>query len=542
MIFNRSGSKDGGKGSDVSALLPLVDSSLDETQQAKFAVFMDGRVFIHEQSREDAAVQSSLKRLASRHRIELKTFQYVDIQQLREIRNVTTGPRQQGALVAVTDARSELNRLMEHAASVGANDIQLSIRNGHAEARYEIDGYLTLKPVREYDANMAEQMITSAINASDAGAKSPDAKKHQKFSLLGIGKIPALCHGVRGQTVVLEDGRHLNLRLILKPSDTLPKAISAFGFLPQHEDNLYMMQSASTGILTVVGPTGSGKSHLKNVWFMEYSQARNHSITLVQIAEPHEYIHPKFIPVHVEESDDPDVDPFYEPFKVSLRIAPHAIDINEVQTAQAATAVYKTARTSRLVATTLHVTDIFQIGPRYIETGVPAEMVFSTHSHVGWHAMRLVPMLCQHCRVPAATALKDDHTDLRRRALIRQFFAHTPDQDHGRFYVRGKGCEHCTAGEVQKMPGLTGRAMVAENTRLTPSFMDLLQKPADYYRAREFYISEFKGTTLLQHAYMRVQKGEIGLDEFCQFAGNVETLQHDLTMQTKYTSTREAAE
>lgn len=500
---------------------------LDHGQQQKIVALDNGSIYVHDQAKQDPAIVTAIRRLKSDPRFGSTDVRYVALEQLSVVANGGLAPERRSASVAiVNDSRSELQTILILAAQNGANDIQFSIRDDRAYVRFEIDGFLTKKAIREYTSDQAAGIISAAINMSDSGSSQPDAKKHQKFSIIAEDKLPPGVAGVRGQTVVLDGGRHMNLRLILKPSANLPDKLRDFGFTTKQLTNLYNIQTQSSGLFTVVGPTGSGKSHLKNIWLYEYSELRSHTLTVAQIADPHEYKSNLFLPIKIDATDDPDVDPYYEAFMVALRIAPHVIDFNEVRSGAAAMTAFKVARTSKLIPTTLHCEDIFQIPQRYIETGVDPKLAYSPQSHIGWHAQRLLPKLCPHCRRLAKEAAGDDQLDQRRAITISAFLHAIPAKDHNRIYVHGDGCAKCDTGEFTTLPGINGRILAAENTVVTPELLRLLQD--DYYAARKHFIQNEAGTTLTLHAYQHMLDGLVGIDEFNALAGSASKLASDL--------------
>lgn len=513
-------------GSDTSSAARITIPGLDNSQQQKIVALDDGRIFVHDQAKADAAIISAIRRLRNDQRFALAKPEYVSLESLSVAANGgLTVERRSASLGVVNDSRGELLTIINLAAQNGANDIQFSVRDNSAYVRLEIDGFLTQKPVRVYTADQANGIMSAALNMSDSGASQPDPKKHQKFSIIADDKLPPGVAGIRGQTVVLDGGRHMNLRLILKPSDNLPNRLQDFGFTAKQLTNLYDIQTHSAGLFTVVGPTGSGKSHLKNVWLFEYSELRNHTITVAQIADPHEYKSPLFLPIKIEATDDADVDPYYQAFMVALRIAPHVIDFNEVRSSAAALSAFKTARTSKLIPTTLHCEDIFQIPQRYIETGVDEKLAYSPQSHIGWHAQRLLPRLCPHCKRLAPEAADDDQLDQRRAITIKSFLKAIPERDHQRIYVHGDGCAKCSNGDFTTLPGINGRVLAAENTIVTAALLGTLQK--DYFEARRQFIKE-GGTTLTLHAYDHMLDGLVGIDEFNALAGSASKLKGDL--------------
>ncbi|MDA8232809.1 MAG: ATPase, T2SS/T4P/T4SS family [Magnetospirillum sp.] len=424
---------------------------------------------------------------------------------------------------SATETRRKVIELLDRIAEIGASDFQLWKRGDRALGHVQHDGYLS-DPIIELTGPNADNFRISTFYYGDDGAAVPQENVDQPFSITEPGKLPRDIQAIRGQTATMTDGWWLNLRFIKKTSQFAKTGLEGLGLLPEHLDDLYYVQNVPSGLVTVTGPTESGKSTLINLYCIDYSEANHNRVTIIGLDDTPEFMAPEIKQLHVPERTADGPDPYALKMHTSLRLAPHAIKLGECRTGEAANAAIDAVNVSKLVLTTLHQKEGLLIPLRYERLGVPRHVAYDDQNHICWIAVRLVPTLCDGCKIKADEAAAK--VDRRRLPTIRAF-QRVLKNHAGQYHVRGDGCPQCHRPDLGSIPGLKGRQFCAEVIIPNKQLCTLLKD--DYHAARRYLVSVMGKSTLRLHGLTHMQSGKIGFDEYSKFIAHPQELADDLS-------------
>jgi len=444
-----------------------------------------------------------------------------------------------------TESRARLNALIGRAAASLTNDVKLDRSAKHSMVRFQKNNFLS-DPLDRFAMSPedAELLITSAFNFADAGDSVEQPTVDQKFTITDPEKLPANVQTIRCQTAALEGGgRRLDMRFIYKATEFSASGLSQIGLLPDHLDHLYYVQTVGAGLFTIAAPTDNGKSTTLNLFSIDMVRARQSRIDVIAIDDPVEFMAPEICQLAMTERLDGG-DPFEQKLLTTLRLAPHAIKIGECRTFATANAAIDAAYTGKLVMTTQHTAGAFGIPFRYERMGVERHVAYDPDTHVCWMSQRLVPALCQHCRLPIDRLPVD--FDRRRLALIKAFRP-LLERHEGSYFVRGPGCGQCLLEAGAGMPGLRQRLLVAEVVLPDRTLCRLLESQREQ-EARHHCLVALNTPTMALHGFHYLASGAIGLEEFMSIA-SPRQLAEDLRSvaerpgdRQEFQSTRDAAE
>ncbi len=204
------------------------------------------------------------------------------------------------------------------------------------------------------------------------------------------------------------------------------------------------MISAKSGVILIVGPTGSGKTTTMYTMIDELNQRE---VNLVTLEDPVEY---NFEGVNQVQINEKVGMTFANGLRAILRQDPDIIAVGEIRDGETAEIAMRAAITGHLVLSTIHTNDAVGTVDRLIDIGVDPYIVSSALR--GIISQRLVRRICPHCREEYVPDL-DELTQLH---LGRETFgAQIP-----KFY-RGAGCPHCYN------TGYIGRIAVFEILQVT---------------------------------------------------------------------------
>ncbi len=228
-----------------------------------------------------------------------------------------------------------------------------------------------------------------------------------------------------------KDGRKINVEQIGLQGDDLKK--------------YKKMISAKSGVVLIVGPTGSGKT---TTMYTMIDELNEREVNLVTLEDPVEY---NFEGVNQVQINEKVGMTFANGLRAILRQDPDIIAVGEIRDGETAEIAMRAAITGHLVLSTIHTNDAVGTIDRLIDIGVDPYIVSSALR--GIISQRLVRRICPECReeyVPDEEELRQMHIDKS------SFCSEAP-----KFY-RGKGCPHCYN------TGYIGRIAVFEMFQITP--------------------------------------------------------------------------
>ncbi|EFG1166475.1 GspE/PulE family protein, partial [Escherichia coli] len=272
---------------------------------------------------------------------------------------------------------------------------------------------------------------------------------------------------------------------------------SMLGYHPDQECTLRRILQRPEGIITLSGPTGSGKSTTLRTASAAYLEQYGFNNTggillprrrLFTIESPPEGRIPGAIQTAVMDTTRGWVDSI----KSALRLDPDSILNGEIRDHDSAITAIKAAMTGHLMLTTIHANDPINILERLEMEGVQARMIADPQLFIGLLSQRLVQLICPHCRHPwndvASSRTKDE------RHLVETFC------NADAVYLRNhEGCPHCWRG-------VTGRTVIAEVISPDARFFQLYREKGRI-EAKTYWHRELGGMTRNQHLLGKINSG-----------------------------------
>ena len=307
-----------------------------------------------------------------------------------------------------------VNSVIERAITERASDIHLEPQEGEMVVRMRIDG--VLRRVFTVPANLqatviARLKIMGGMNIAERkipqdGRAMVTAK--DKEIDLRISSIPT----IYGEKIVL--------RLLDKSSGHINR--KTIGLEGEDEKKYDRLLKNSSGVILIVGPTGSGKSTTMCAMIQELCSEQTNIMTL---EDPVEYNIPGANQCQINEKTGMT---FAAGLRSILRQDPDVISVGEIRDGETASIAVRAAITGHLVISTLHTNDAVSTISRLVDIGVEPYMISSALR--GVVSQRLVRKICPHCR-KAYTPTEEE----KRMVGI-------PENEDVTFY-KGEGCQEC---------------------------------------------------------------------------------------------------
>ncbi|MEQ9640273.1 MAG: ATPase, T2SS/T4P/T4SS family [Alphaproteobacteria bacterium] len=280
-----------------------------------------------------------------------------------------------------------VDRLIAEALAERASDIHLEPAADGLRLRLRVDG--VLRP-REAPPASLHPALVSRIKVM-AGLDIAERRLPQD------GRTSATVQGrdidVRVSTLPTVHGESVVLRLLDR--EQAPLDLHDLGFAADLRDGLDGVLQASSGIVLVTGPTGSGKT---TTLYAALNRIDTGAANVVTVEDPVEYRLPGINQIQVRPRIGLD---FATVLRSVLRHDPDVVLIGEIRDGETARIAVQAALTGHLVLSTLHTNDAASAVTRLTDMGVEPYLITSTLRAV--LAQRLVRRLCASCarQVPA---------------------------------------------------------------------------------------------------------------------------------------------
>lgn len=338
-----------------------------------------------------------------------------------------------------------VNSLIERAFTERASDIHLEPQEGEMLVRMRIDGLLQrvlTVPADLQNTVISRLKIMGGMNISER--KIPQDGRamvhiHQHELDLRISSMPT----IYGEKVVL--------RLLDKSRRNISK--EAIGLTGDDLRKYEALLQNSSGVILIVGPTGSGKSTTMCAMLQELCSEETNIMTL---EDPVEYDIPGVSQCQINEKTGMT---FAAGLRAILRQDPDIISVGEIRDGETGSIAIRSAITGHLVLSTLHTNDAVSAIPRLVDIGVEPYLI--ANALRGVISQRLVRRICPHCKKPHRPS--DEELSLLK----------LPADADITFY-RGEGCPEC------RHTGFHGRRAVFEILTVNDRLRRLISQGADY--------------------------------------------------------------
>lgn len=272
--------------------------------------------------------------------------------------------------------------MLHEAVVQGASDIHWEPRKNDFVVRFRIDGKLIKKHVLSWKAARSIVSCLKVMAQMNVAERRIPQDGRMTYSA-GLRRVD-----VRMSSMPIVYGEKIVVR-ILDP-ELAQRPLKALGMRPEVESGVQVLLKRTSGLILVVGPTGSGKTTTLYALLRELNAEEQN---IISIEEPVEYQLPGVNQVQVNL---PAGLSFAVGLRHILRQDPDVIMVGEIRDEETARIAITASLTGHLVLSTLHTKTAAEALARLLDMGIEPYLLASAVS--GVLSQRLVRRLCEHCK------------------------------------------------------------------------------------------------------------------------------------------------
>jgi general secretion pathway protein E len=407
-----------------------------------------------------------------------------------------------------SDAHSIVEELIHAAIEDQATDIHLCCRDKTGKALFRV--HSRLFAYQQYSAETCSQMAGYLYTElSDPKTRSHNTFSMEKKSLscMVTTRVNGTLYKLRYKYIRMVDGWDVIIRLLpVETHNQVSKTFADLGYEKSQIKLLTKCVSRTIGLIGFLGPTGSGKSTALKVC-MEADPNRMER-KRYSVEDPVEYKIFGVSQISVQRDDHEEAVDSIQALNGTLRDIlrgdPDEVMVGETRDASTASIVADFVMTGHKLYTTLHTSSGFGAILRLHRLGLDRHVLADRQFLSALAFQRLLPVLCEHCKVPAAEVLPE-----AKLQLLQEKFGLDPAS--ARCSVQGD-CSHC------KGRGIAGSTVVAEIIAPDKVIRQMIADGKDdqaetYWRQSRgdtcFDDPDMTGKTAYEHALYKVSQGWI---------------------------------
>jgi type II secretory ATPase GspE/PulE/Tfp pilus assembly ATPase PilB-like protein len=391
--------------------------------------------------------------------------------------------------------------LVQQAYKLKASDIHLENQKDDVRIRFRIDG--VLHPVAYLDHEKYRHMGSAIASAANVSTDAEDAQTghiSRSYKLATGEEVPI---NLRVETVPAVYGMDVVMRLFNMRIELFK--LENLGLSEQENAVVSGVIKDPTGMVLVVGPTGSGKT---TTLYSIINTLNTEERKIITLEDPVEYNIPGVVQIPVKgqmEGHD-----FAEKLRAVLRLDPDVVMVGEIRDQDTAKTALQGALTGHLVLSTFHGANASAALTRMLDM-VGINPLFASSMHLIM-AQRLVRRLDDSTK----QAYKPDEALKRQLQSVIDTLPSNiqkPDINQVTLYKPGSS--------AQNPFGYSGQLAVREQLVMTPGVQELLKLPPNQLTTEmlEQKAVEEGMRTMLQDGIMKAIAGSTTIEEVYRVLG-----------------------
>jgi type II secretory ATPase GspE/PulE/Tfp pilus assembly ATPase PilB-like protein len=250
-------------------------------------------------------------------------------------------------LLSQVRADDMLAYLVAQAHRLNASDIHVETQRDDIRIRLRIDG--VLHPVANLQRDKYRILISAIASAGNISTASNDAQQGHIAQRVKMADGNEVDVNVRLETVPTINGMDVVMRLF--NMDNSMYTLDRLGLTEPERKVVDDIISKPSGLVMVVGPTGSGKT---TTLYSMLNSLNNDERKIITIEDPVEFQFPGITQISVSSSAGGNDNSFADKLRAVLRLDPDIVMVGEIRDMDTARTALQAALTGHLVLATFH--------------------------------------------------------------------------------------------------------------------------------------------------------------------------------------------
>lgn len=415
-----------------------------------------------------------------------------------------TSDLQQSVSTMLEQVRADdmLAYLVQQAHQLNASDIHLENQKEDVRIRFRIDG--VLHAIARVSKEKYRVLVSAVASAGNISTSANEAQQGHIATRAKMADGKAVDVNVRLETVPTINGMDIVMRLF--NMDQTMYTLDRLGLNTDERKVVDEIISRPSGLVLVVGPTGSGKT---TTLYSMLNSLNSDERKIITIEDPVEYQFGGITQISVTSITSAEMS-FADKLRAVLRLDPDIIMVGEIRDNDTAKTALQASLTGHLVLSTFHASSAAAALTRLMDV-VGANPLFVSAIRLVM-AQRLVRRLDDKSKQP----YKPDEATLAR---VNEVIASMPegitrpDMNNIQLYQPGKSEENPF--------GYNGQIAIREQFRMTGDIRQQMEHADHVLSAQDIEASAIKSgmCTMLQDGVLKACAGLTTLEEVFRVVG-----------------------
>ncbi len=244
-------------------------------------------------------------------------------------------------------ASDMLAYLVQQAYKLNASDIHIESATDKCNIRFRIDG--VLHPVATLTMDKYRILIGAIASGANVSTSSLEPQQGHISEKVTMADGTPVDVNVRVETVQTINSMDVVMRIF--HMDLGMYTLDKLGLSPDQRKVVDQIISKPSGLVMVVGPTGSGKT---TTLYSMLNTLKTNERKLITVEDPVEYQFPGITQIPVRTSEGVEDISFNDKLKAILRLDPDVVMVGEIRDLDTAKTALQASLTGHLVLTTFH--------------------------------------------------------------------------------------------------------------------------------------------------------------------------------------------
>lgn len=391
--------------------------------------------------------------------------------------------------------------LVQQSDRLKASDIHLENQEQHVRIRFRVDG--VLHTIAQLPKDKYHQLMSSIASAANVSSDAQDAQAGHINNRYRLATGEEVTVNLRVETVPTVYGQDVVMRLFNLKMELLN--LDKLSLSPSEREVVDDVIRHPTGMVLVVGPTGSGKT---TTMYSLINTLNSDERKIITLEDPVEYFMPGVVQIPISGSAD--THNFAEKLRAVLRLDPDIVMVGEIRDQDTAKTALQAALTGHLVLSTFHASSAAAALTRMIDfIGMNPLFASAMHLIMAQRLVRRLDEATKQAYQPDA-ALK-----AQLQAVISTLppGIERPDVNAITLYKPGTS--------PQNPFGYTGQIPLREQMRMTPGVQQILKLPPAQITTEVLQQKAIEDgmITMLQDGILKAIQGHTTLEEVYRVVG-----------------------